>query len=150
MPTYTLQQRIFLYDSYVITSSCREVVRRFQANYPGVRVPSREAVNMIWVCWNIRESPGVSAGLGCTRYRRPSRTVKSLYIFIVDARRRQILVLTFVCTLSCVVSDGVPNIILITQSRRLALCICLVFWFTVCSSSYRYLNHGHWIVSPEV
>ena len=41
MPTYTLQQRIFMYDSYVITSSCREAVRRFEANYPGVRVPSR-------------------------------------------------------------------------------------------------------------
>ena len=47
MPAYTLQQRIFTYDSYVITSSCREVVRRFQANYPGVRVPSREAVRLI-------------------------------------------------------------------------------------------------------
>ena len=47
MRTYTLQQRIFKYDSYVITSSCREVVRRFQANYPGVRVPSREAVHLL-------------------------------------------------------------------------------------------------------
>ena len=47
MPTYTLQQRIFVYDSYVITSSCREVIRRFQANYPGVRVPSREAVRLL-------------------------------------------------------------------------------------------------------
>ena len=47
MPTYTLQQRIFMYDSYVFTSSCREVVRRFQANYPGVRVPSREAVRLL-------------------------------------------------------------------------------------------------------
>ena len=47
MPTYTLQQRIFMYDSYVITSSCREVVKRFQANYPGVRVPSREAVRLL-------------------------------------------------------------------------------------------------------
>ena len=47
MPTYTLQQRIFIYDSYVITSSCREVVRRFEANYPGVRVPSREAVCLL-------------------------------------------------------------------------------------------------------
>ena len=47
MPTYTLQQRVFLYNSYVITSSCREVVRRFQANYPGVRVPSREAVRLL-------------------------------------------------------------------------------------------------------
>ena len=44
---YTLQQRIFMYDSYVITSSCREVVRRFQANYPGVRVPNREAVRLL-------------------------------------------------------------------------------------------------------
>ena len=26
MPTYTLKQRIFMYDSYVITSSCKEVV----------------------------------------------------------------------------------------------------------------------------
>ena len=47
MPTYTLQQRIFMYDSYVITSFCREVVRRFQANYPGVRVPSRDAVRLL-------------------------------------------------------------------------------------------------------
>ena len=46
-PTYALQQRIFMYDSYVITSSCREVVRRFQANYPGVRVPSREDVRLL-------------------------------------------------------------------------------------------------------
>ena len=45
--TYTLQQRIFMYDSYVITSSFREVLRRFQANYPGVRVPSREAVRLL-------------------------------------------------------------------------------------------------------
>ena len=36
-----------MYDSYVITSSCREVVRRFQANYPGVRVPSRETVRLL-------------------------------------------------------------------------------------------------------
>ena len=47
MPTSTLQQRIFMYDSYVITSTCREVVTRFQANYPGVRVPSREAVRLL-------------------------------------------------------------------------------------------------------
>ena len=49
MPTYrpTLQQRIFIYDSYVIKSTCREVVRRFQANYPGVRVPRREAVRLL-------------------------------------------------------------------------------------------------------
>ena len=47
MPTYTLQQRIFMYDSYVITSSCRQVVRRFQTNYPGMRVPSREAVRLL-------------------------------------------------------------------------------------------------------
>ena len=108
MLMYTLQQRIFMYDSYVITSSCREVVRQIQANYPGVRVPSREAirlhvnkfretgsildkkrnvkrrvlteqkleeigerlekiVNVICVCWNIRDSLGVSAGLACTR-----------------------------------------------------------------------------------
>ena len=47
MPTYTLQQRIFMYDSYVITSSCWQVVRQFQVNYPGVRVSSREAVRLI-------------------------------------------------------------------------------------------------------
>ena len=46
IPTYTLQQRIFRYDSYVITSSCREIIRRFQANFPGVRVLSREAVRL--------------------------------------------------------------------------------------------------------
>ena len=43
---YTLQQRIFMYVSYAITSSCREVVRQFQANYPGVRVPSRVTVRL--------------------------------------------------------------------------------------------------------
>ena len=32
---------------YVITSSCRQVVRRFQTNYPGMRVPSREAVRLL-------------------------------------------------------------------------------------------------------
>ena len=47
MPTYALQQTIFMYDSYVVTSSCREVLRRFQANYPGVRVPSRDAVRLL-------------------------------------------------------------------------------------------------------
>ena len=36
-----------MYDSYVITSSCREVVRQFQANYQGVRVPSREVVRLL-------------------------------------------------------------------------------------------------------
>ena len=44
---HILQQRILNYDSYVITSSCREVVRRFQANYPGMHVPSREAVRLL-------------------------------------------------------------------------------------------------------
>ena len=38
---------MLMYDSYVITSSCRVLVRRFQANYPGVRVPSREAVSLL-------------------------------------------------------------------------------------------------------
>ena len=47
MPAYTLQQRIFMYDSYVITSSYSEVVRRFQADYPGLLVPNREAVRLI-------------------------------------------------------------------------------------------------------
>ena len=49
-----------MYDSYVITSFCREVVRRFQANYPDVRVPSRcgiwasqgnESGNAVKVTW---------------------------------------------------------------------------------------------------
>ena len=39
----------------------------------------RKIVNVIRVCWNIRDSPGVSAVLACTRYRQPSRTVNSLY-----------------------------------------------------------------------
>ena len=47
MPTYTLQQKIVMHDSYVITSSCREVVSRYQANCPGVLVPSREAVRLL-------------------------------------------------------------------------------------------------------
>ena len=47
MPTYTLQKIIIMYGLYAIISPCREVVRRFQANYPGVRVPNREAVRLL-------------------------------------------------------------------------------------------------------
>ncbi|XP_069683645.1 uncharacterized protein [Periplaneta americana] len=44
---YTLQQRIFMYDLYVITSSCREVRQRFLTEFPEVRLPSREAVRKL-------------------------------------------------------------------------------------------------------
>ena len=46
-----------MYDSNVITSSCREVVRRFQANYPGVRVPNREAVRLLF--YKFRETGSI-------------------------------------------------------------------------------------------
>ena len=44
---YTLQERIFMYDTYVITNSCREVKKLFQTQFPGVTSPSREAVRLL-------------------------------------------------------------------------------------------------------
>lgn len=41
---YTLEQRIFMYDSYVKTNSCREVRWRFIDRVPAVRAPHRETV----------------------------------------------------------------------------------------------------------
>ena len=57
----------------------RRVVTEQKLEEIGERL--EKIVNVIWVCWNIRDSPGVSSGLACTRYRRPSRTVNSLYIW---------------------------------------------------------------------
>lgn len=45
--TYTLQQRIFMHDSYVLTNSCREVLRRFLTEYLGVPAPHRDSVRKL-------------------------------------------------------------------------------------------------------
>ncbi|PSN34822.1 hypothetical protein C0J52_23266 [Blattella germanica] len=44
---FTLEQRVFLYDTYVKTESCREVCNRFRDRYPGVPVPCRETVRCL-------------------------------------------------------------------------------------------------------
>ena len=62
----------------------------------------------------------------------------------------QILISTLgldVCVLSYIVSGGSPVILLTTHSRIPVLCICLVFWFTICCATYRNLL-GIYIVSP--
>ena len=43
----TLEQRVFLFETYVKTESCREVCRRFQDRFPGVTVPCRETVRCL-------------------------------------------------------------------------------------------------------
>ena len=45
--TYSLQQRIFMYDSYVLTNSCWEVVRLFLSEYPGAPAPHRDTVRKL-------------------------------------------------------------------------------------------------------
>jgi hypothetical protein len=41
MVKYTLERRIFLYDSYVKNKSCKS---RFHHRYPGVRIPASSAI----------------------------------------------------------------------------------------------------------
>ena len=43
--------------------------------------------------------------------------------------------------LPCVVSGGDPDIVLTSHAGRSAIVLCLVFWSTVCCSSYRHLTH---------
>ena len=41
---FTLEQRIFMYDTYVKTDSCRDVCRQFVQKFPGVSPPHRDTV----------------------------------------------------------------------------------------------------------
>jgi hypothetical protein len=41
---YTLEQRIFLYDSYVKKKSYKLRKRRFRHRYPGVRIPASSTI----------------------------------------------------------------------------------------------------------
>lgn len=45
MAEYTLEQRIFLYDTYVKYSSARRCRREFQQRFAGVRIPSRSTIH---------------------------------------------------------------------------------------------------------
>jgi hypothetical protein len=44
MVKYTLEQRIFLYDSYVKKKSCKSGKRRFRRRYPGVCIPASSTI----------------------------------------------------------------------------------------------------------
>jgi hypothetical protein len=44
MVKYTLEQRIFLYDSYVKNKSYKSCKTRFRRRYPGVRIPASSAI----------------------------------------------------------------------------------------------------------
>jgi hypothetical protein len=44
MVKYTLEQQIFLYDSYVKKKSCKSCKRRFRRRYPGVRIPASSTI----------------------------------------------------------------------------------------------------------
>jgi transposase len=41
---YTLEQRIFLYDSYVKKKSYKSCERRFRCRYPGIRIPTSSTI----------------------------------------------------------------------------------------------------------
>ena len=45
---YSIQQRIFIYDSYIRTESARAVRRLFQEKFPGVRVPGHTAIHNLF------------------------------------------------------------------------------------------------------
>jgi hypothetical protein len=47
MEKFTLQQRLFLYDSYVKCNSARKSQRKFEREFPGVRVPTRYAIHYL-------------------------------------------------------------------------------------------------------
>ncbi|KAJ4438388.1 hypothetical protein ANN_14333 [Periplaneta americana] len=44
---FTLEQRVFMYDAYVKTESCREVRRQFEVKYPGAPIQGRETVRCL-------------------------------------------------------------------------------------------------------
>ena len=44
---FTLAHRIFMYDSYVRTESCREVTWLFRDRYPDIRAPHRDTVRKL-------------------------------------------------------------------------------------------------------
>jgi hypothetical protein len=44
MVKYTLEQRIFLYDSYVKKKSYESCKRKFRRRYPGVRIPASSTI----------------------------------------------------------------------------------------------------------
>jgi hypothetical protein len=44
MVKYKLEQRIFLYNSYVKKESCKSCKRRFCHRYPGVRTPASSTI----------------------------------------------------------------------------------------------------------
>jgi hypothetical protein len=44
MVKYTLEQQIFLYDSYVKKKSFKSCKRRFRHRYPGVRIPASSTI----------------------------------------------------------------------------------------------------------
>ena len=44
---FTLAHRIFMYDFYVRTDSCREVTRLFRDRFPDIRAPHRDTFRKI-------------------------------------------------------------------------------------------------------
>ena len=62
---FTLAHRIFMYDSYVRTESCREVTRLFRDRFPDIRAPHSDTVCKL--VNRFRET-------GSVRDRKPQRT----------------------------------------------------------------------------
>ncbi|KAJ4448627.1 hypothetical protein ANN_00017 [Periplaneta americana] len=65
---YSIKQRVFMYDNYVLTNSAREVRRRYRETYPGDNVPSRNTIHDLMK--KSREIGGVT-----NKKRRRRRTV---------------------------------------------------------------------------
>jgi hypothetical protein len=64
MVKYTLEQHIFLYDSYVKKKSYKSCKRRFSHRYPGVRIPASSTI--LRLVKNVR-SAGSLLDKKCTR-----------------------------------------------------------------------------------
>ena len=45
---FSTEQRIFIYESYVLTQSATKVRRRFEKRFPGVKIPSRATVHNLY------------------------------------------------------------------------------------------------------
>ena len=56
---------------------------------------AQQTDNLKASAWNICDSPGVSAGLACTHYCRPSRTVNSLLEMIQVVLTPVVFVISF-------------------------------------------------------
>ena len=45
---FSTEQRVFIYDQYLLTQSASQVRRLFETRFPGVKIPSRSTVHNLY------------------------------------------------------------------------------------------------------